>query len=50
MKINSSPNFRLAGKKFGHPAGVKKILQEIFEPKTMKLSIENLGNREIVAR
>jgi len=43
---------RLAGKKFGHPAGIKKIKLEKVkrnEPKTMKKMIEKLRNREIAA-
>jgi len=46
--LRNSPftTLRLAGKKFGHPAGLHKIPnknEEKFEPKTMEISTENLG-------
>jgi len=43
-------NFRLAGKKFGHPAGMQKInLGKVKrnKSKTAKISIDKMGIREI---
>jgi len=48
----TSPLLRLAVKKFGHPAGKKKIkLKNVKrnKPKTTKNLIEKIGNREIAA-
>jgi len=44
--------FRLTVKKLGHPARMKKIkLKKVQrnKPKTMKFSIEKMGNRENAA-
>ena len=43
-------SFRLAGKKFGHPAGMQKINSEKVrrnKSKTAKIVIDKMGNREI---
>ena len=51
--IKRKLDLRLAGKKFGHPAGMEKIKLKIVkrnEPKTLKILIENFGNREIAAK
>jgi len=47
-------SFRLAGKKFGHPAGMKKInLEKVGrnKPQTTKILMDKMGNhRDIAAK